>query len=170
MNRRRLLQLGAGTGFAVACAAGTVAWLKPSAAAPALLLDAAARSCFSALANVMLDGSLPTDAATRRVAIERHLERVQQIVAGLPPHARTDLAQLLTLLDTRIGRWALMGAGRTWHDLPPAQLVATLNGMRRSTLALRQQAYLALRELTMAAYFAEPATWRRLGYDGPRAI
>jgi hypothetical protein len=45
-----------------------------------------------------------------------------------------------------------------------------LTGMRRSSLAVRQQAYLALRELTMAAYFAEPATWGRLNYDGPRAI
>lgn len=170
MNRRRLLQLGAGTGLAVACAAGAVAWLKPSAPAPALLRDAPARSCFSALANVMLDGSLPTDAATRRVAIERHLQRVQQVVAGLPPHARAELAQLLALLGTRIGRWALMGAGNDWDDLPPTRLVAMLTGMRRSSLAVRQQAYLALRELTMAAYFAEPATWRRLNYDGPRAI
>jgi hypothetical protein len=41
-------------------------------------------------------------------------------------------------------------------------------GMRRSTLAIRQQVYLALRELMMASYFAGPATWRQLGYPGPR--
>lgn len=170
MNRRRLLQLGAGSGLALTCAAGTVAWLRPLVAPPGMSLGAGALACFSALANVMLDGSLPVDAASRRAAIQGHLQRVQNTVAGLPPHVRAELAQLLTLLDTRIGRWALMGVGSNWHDMPAADLVASLDRLRRSSLTLRQQAYLALRELTMAAYFAEPTTWRQLGYPGPLAI
>ena len=39
--------------------------------------------------------------------------------------------------------------------------------MRASRIALRQQAYHALRDLTHAAYFADAATWARLGYPGP---
>jgi hypothetical protein len=169
MNRRRLLQLGAGAGMAFAAAAGTLAWLRPSAGAHATL-EPPTRTLFGALANVLLDGSLPTDEASRRSAIDLHLRRVQQTIAGLPPHARGELAQLLWLLDTRLGRLALMGVGTPWAALRPTELVAALTAMRSSTLSVRRQVYLALRELTMASYFAEPGTWRQLGYPGPLAV
>jgi hypothetical protein len=42
--------------------------------------------------------------------------------------------------------------------------------MRGSGIALRQQAFLALREIVNAAYFSEPSTWAVLGYPGPLAI
>jgi hypothetical protein len=167
MNRRRLLHLGAGTALALACTAGAVAWLRPG---PAATLEGPARAMFAALADVLLDGSLPTDATTRRAAIDQHLLRLQQTVLGLPPHARAELAQLITLLDTRAGRWALMGLGADWPAISPADLAGALNGMRRSAFSLRRQAYMALRELTMASFFADPSTWRLLGYPGPLAI
>ena len=40
----------------------------------------------------------------------------------------------------------------------------------RVALALRQQAYHALRELTNAAYYADASAWRTLGYPGPSNI
>jgi ribosomal protein L29 len=169
MNRRRLLQLGVGTGLALAMAASTIAWVR-SPAGSDRTLDAPARAVFAALADVMLDGSLPTDAEARRSAIDRHLQRVEQTVAGLPPHVRAELARLLTLLDSRVGRWVLMGMGTGWTAMQPDELAAALENMRRSSLRLRQQVYQALRELTMASYFTEPDTWRRLGYPGPLSI
>jgi hypothetical protein len=45
-----------------------------------------------------------------------------------------------------------------------------LQGMRLSGLALRQQAYAALHDITGAAYFSAPDTWHQLGYPGPLAI
>ena len=42
--------------------------------------------------------------------------------------------------------------------------------MRTSRIGLRQQAYHALRDLTNAAYFADPQTWPLMGYPGPRAV
>jgi hypothetical protein len=169
MNRRRLLHLGAGTALALTCTAGAVAWLQP-AASPLATLDGPARAMFSALADVLLDGSLPTDADARRAAIDQHLLRVQQTVHGLPPHARAELAQLITLLDTRAGRWALLGLGPDWPAMQPTDLAGALSSMRRSAFSLRRQVYMALRELTMASFFADRSTWRQLGYPGPMAI
>jgi hypothetical protein len=169
MNRRRLLHLGAGTALALACTAGAVAWLQPAASPPATL-DGPARAMFAALADVLLDGSLPTDPGARRAAIDQHLMRVQQTVHGLPPHARAELAQLITLLDTRAGRWVLLGLAAAWPSMPPAELARALSSMRRSAFSLRRQVYMALRELTMASFFADPVTWRQLSYPGPMAI
>jgi hypothetical protein len=125
---------------------------------------------FAILANVLLDGSLPVDPALRQRAIVEHVRRVELTVAGLPPHARVELRQLLMLLTTRLGRLALMGIADHWAEMKPSQLADALDRMRRSSLALRQQIYLALRELTMAAFYADPTAWRLLGYPGPSAI
>ena len=51
-----------------------------------------------------------------------------------------------------------------------AQLQASLQSMRTSSLQLRQQVYHALRDLTNAAYFSDPTTWSQLGYPGPREL
>ena len=40
--------------------------------------------------------------------------------------------------------------------------------MRESSLALRQQAFHALRDITNASYFADRSTWAAIGYPGPR--
>jgi hypothetical protein len=57
-----------------------------------------------------------------------------------------------------------------WGSASVAQLQAALQGMRTSSLAPKQQAYHALRDLTHAAYFADAGTWALLGYPGPSAI
>jgi hypothetical protein len=42
--------------------------------------------------------------------------------------------------------------------------------MRDSSLALRQQAYHALRDLTNGGYFADAAPWAVMGYPGQRPV
>ena len=54
--------------------------------------------------------------------------------------------------------------------LTPAELQAALQAMRVASIATRQQVYHALRDLTNAAYYAEPATWAQLGYPGPTPV
>ena len=49
-------------------------------------------------------------------------------------------------------------------------LQQALQDMRTSGLAMRQQIYHALRDLTNAAYYADPKAWPMLGYPGPRAL
>jgi hypothetical protein len=45
-----------------------------------------------------------------------------------------------------------------------------LQGLRTSSLSLRQQVYHALRDLTNAAWFADAAAWSAIGYPGQRAV
>ena len=168
MQRRTLLQLGLGATALLAIAGGGLALMKPGLAQGRM--TAATRPVFHAVARAVLDGSLPADAARREATLVAHLSRLDDTLAGFPPHVQSELSQLLALLASAPGRATLAGLHADWPEAGVPELQAALQSMRSSSLALRQQAYHALRDLTNAAYYADPATWSLLGYAGPRDI
>lgn len=166
MQRRTLLRLGLGAGTALALAGwGAAAW------APGLAPDGglapASRLIFARLAPVLLEGNLPPD---QPAALRAHLGRVDAAVRGLPPATRAELSDLLALLALPPGRFGLIGLQTAWEAASPAELGQALQRLRTSSLQLRRQVYLALRELTVAAYFSDASTWGPLGYPGPRGL
>lgn len=170
-RRRTLLKLGVAGAAVLAVAGGGLALLwQPGLDVQAGRLTPAGRAVFEALARAILDGSLPQDASSRRAALAAHLDRVDAAIAAFPPAVRGELADLLGLLATTPGRLAFAGLGPEWDDASVAQVQAVLEDWRTSSLALRQQAYHALRELTNAAYYADASAWRTLGYPGPSNI
>jgi hypothetical protein len=64
----------------------------------------------------------------------------------------------------------LAGLEAPWPQATVAQVQSALQEMRVSSIALRQQAYLALHDIASGAYFSGPATWAQLGYPGPRSV
>lgn len=165
MQRRTWLKLGLVSATALALVGGGLALHAPAWTRAGL--TAPGRAVFGAIAAAVLDGSLPDEAPARQAALAAWFERLDDSIAALPPHTQAELAQLLTVLGSAPGRWALAGLSTDWPDASVAQVSAALQAMRHSRVALRQQAYLALRELTCAAYFADPGTWLALGYAGP---
>lgn len=165
MQRRTWLKLGLVSATGLALVGGGLA-LRAPAWTPAGL-TASGRAVFAGVAGAVLEGSLPEDGKARAVALAGWFQRLNESIAALPPHTQAELAQLLGVLASAPGRWALAGLATDWADAPVADVRAALLDMRHSRLALRQQAYLALRELTCAAYFADPGTWMALGYSGP---
>jgi hypothetical protein len=167
-TRRRLLQLGAGSAALLLLAGGAALLHQP--ALESGKLTPAGRQSMGALARVVLDGALPEDPA----ALERHLSAFETAVAALPPVVRAELAQLLALCTITLGRWLLMGEAGDFSQLarqvPRTQLAQALQGLRLSKLALRRQAYFALRDLHCAAFYAENAAWPLMGYPGPTQI
>lgn len=103
-------------------------------------------------------------------ALDAWLPRLETAVAQLPPHTQRELSQLLGLLALPVGRKALAGLSGDWADAPLADVQQALQGMRSSRLAVRQQAYLALHDLTGATYFSDASTWPVLGYPGPTPL
>jgi hypothetical protein len=168
MQRRTLLQLGLGSAALLALAAGGLAPWQPGLVAGHL--SATGRKVFHALARAVLDGSLHADAAARQAQLLAHLQRLDATVAGLPGASRTELSRLLALLGTPAGRIALAGLHTDWGEAGVAELQQALQTLRHSRLALRRQAYHALRDLTNAAFYADAATWPLLGYPGPRPL
>ena len=125
---------------------------------------------FSAVGRAVLDKSIPADEGARQTALNGLLARIDTLVTGLPPHAQAELSQLLSLLASSGGRRALAGLSQPWADAPVADIQRALQGMRLASLALRQQAYGALHDITASAYFSDEATWSLLGYPGPVKI
>lgn len=169
MQRRRLLQLGLGGAALLALLGGSVAVMQPGLLKGSTL-SPNARELMAAVARAVLDGSWPAGTVEREQALQAHLDRLQQTIDGLPRHVKKELSMLLALLSSAPGRVALAGLHTDWREATVPQLQAALQSMRMSTLALRQQAFLALRELTNASYYADPGTWSLMGYPGPNQV
>jgi len=168
MQRRTLLKLGIGATVLLAVAGGGIAMLRPGLVAGRL--SDSARQVFAAVAAAVLDGSLPADKAQREAAIGAHLQRLDNMLAGFPAATQAELSQLLALLSSTAGRIGLAGLHTDWPQASVAELQQALQGMRTSSLAMRQQVYHALRDLTNAAFYADPASWSLLGYPGPQSV
>jgi hypothetical protein len=145
-----------------------VAMLEPGLRDGRLTHDA--RVLLSAVARAVLDGSLATEPSARQVALAAHLERLDTTLAGLPVPVRSEISELIALLNVPPGRLVIAGLRSPWSRAGVEEVQAAMQGMRRSSILMRRQVYQALRELTIAAYFADPAAWAALGYPGPRAI
>ena len=168
MHRRGWLKLGLASAVVLAVGGGAAVMYQPGYASGRL--TPAGREVFSGVGRAMLDGSLPVAEPARSVAIEGLLERVDQLVAGLPPHAQDELSQLLALMASGAGRRTLVGLDGAWATASVPEVQAALQSMRTSALSLRQQAYHALHDITGSAYFSDASTWGLLGYPGPVAV
>lgn len=168
MHRRSWLKLGAASAILLAVGGGTLALLQPGWSDAKL--SPAAREVFHAAARGLLEGTLSPDRAARDAALAALLERIEALIAALPAHAQGELSQLLAVLASAPGRRAFAGLTAPWHEATEAQIQQSMQSMRLSSLALKQQAYQALHDIVSGAYFSEPATWSQLGYPGPRVI
>jgi hypothetical protein len=168
MQRRTLLKLGLVSSAVLAVAGGAAALIQPGLDNGRL--TAAGREVFAAIGRAVLDVTLPAEASQRALAMSALLDRIDILVAGLPTHAQAELSQLLALLASGAGRLALAGLSEPWPTATVAEVTTALQGMRLSGLAMKQQAYAALHDLTAGAYFSDASTWQILGYPGPLAI
>ncbi len=165
MQRRTLFKLGIASATVLVLAGGAAALIDPGLTGGRL--SASGREVFSSVGGAVLDKSIPADEGARQIALNGLLTRIDTLVTGLPPHAQAELSQLLSLLATSGGRRTLAGLSQPWADASVTDIQQALQDMRLSSLALRQQAYGALHDITASAYFSDEATWSLLGYPGP---
>jgi hypothetical protein len=168
MQRRSLLKLGVTTAVALSIVGGAAAWLHPGLERGTL--SPIGREVFRSVAMAVLDKTLPVQEGAREISLDGLLNRVDVLVGALPQHAQNELSQLLSLLGNPAGRLGLAGLGTPWADASIEEVQKALQGMRVSGLALRQQAYAALHDITAGAYFSDPSSWPLLGYPGPLKI
>jgi hypothetical protein len=168
MQRRSLIKVGFASASVLVVAGGGFALLAPPFVQGRL--SPGAREMFAAVAESVLQGLLPTANEARRIALQEHLARLELTIAGFPPALQAEVAQLVSLLVHAPGRIALTGLTSPWNTASPAEVHAALQGLRVSSLALRQQAFHALRDLSNAAYFSDSAAWAVLAYPGPQRI
>lgn len=168
MQRRSWLKLGIASAAVLAVGGGALALLEPGLHQGRLA--PAGRRVFTHVGRAMLDGSLPSADPARQVALDGLLLRVDGLALSLPSHAQAELSQLLALLASGGGRRAIAGLSTDWAAASVAELQSAFQSMRTASLDLRQQAYHALHDITMGAYFSDASTWQHLGYPGPTKI
>lgn len=168
MRRRTLLALGAVSAAALAVTGGALALLQPGLRDGRLLPPG--RDVFRGVSRAILDGSLPAGREAMQGALEELLARIDGVIAALPPHAQSELSQLLALLASTAGRRGFAGVGQPWEAAEVADIRRGLQAMRVSGVTLRRQAYQALHDIVNGAWFSDAATWKQLGYPGPVAI
>ncbi len=168
-QRRRFLKLGLGATVLLAVAGGSTALLSTPGLAEGRL-SAPSRQLMRAITMAVCGDLLPPEGPAREARLASHLEQLERQIAGFPPALRGELGQLLTLLGTAPGRFALLGLSQSWAEAEakPAPLQAALIALSQSRLALRQQVFHALRDLNCLVFFNDPASWAQVGYPGPR--
>lgn len=168
MKRRSWLKLGLGSAVVLAVGGGLIAAIEPGWQRGRFSADA--DTVLRACAKALLAGSLPTGDEAQAAALNGLMTRLADAVAALPDHAQAELSELLALMGIAAGRQWLGGVSTPWAQASVADVQAGLQAMRFSRISLRQQAYMALHDLTGAAYFSAPSTWTVLGYPGPRDL
>lgn len=168
MQRRTWLKLGAVSATVLILAGGATALLQPGLQQGRL--SPGAQDVFSSVARAILDGTLPQEPVAAQAALAGLLQRIDALVQALPPHAQSELSQLLGILGIGVGRRTLAALAPDWRSASVAEVQQALQSMRTSRLALRLQSYQALHDIVGAAYFSDASTWPALGYPGPLKI
>lgn len=168
MQRRSLLKLGLAASVVMATAGAGLALVQPGRSAGRF--SAAGRALYASVAQGVLGPLLPAAEPLRAQALSAHLGRLEAAIAGMPQSVQAEVDELTTLLASAPGRLALVGLAVPWQQARPDEVEAALNGLRHSRIALRQQVYQALRELTQAAHFGHAEHWSALNYPGQQPV
>lgn len=168
MKRRTILTLGVVGTTVLAVTGGALALIQPARRNAAF--SDSARTMLSAVARAVLAEILPAENEANAAAMQGLLQRLQTTISGMPTAMQAEVDELLTIVSSAPGRRALVGLSDSWDVASTPAVTGALQDMRTSSLAVRQQAFHALRDLTNAAYFADPSAWPTIGYPGPRDI
>ena len=130
----------------------------------------AGRSVLRSVSEALLEAWLPEPPPERADALEAQVARIEATLDALPPALQREVEELLSLLTFPPGRIVFAGLWRDWPDATVPQRQDALRSMARSSLALRRQAYHALRDIVVSSWFIEPAHWSAIGYPGQRPV
>jgi hypothetical protein len=152
-------------GAAIVAVGGTAAALvRPVWSAGKFLGDGA--TVLGAVGKAVLEGTLPTESAAQNAALAKLVQGIEGVLANFPSRTQAEFVQLVTLLAHPWGRRAL-GMQQDFASASTAEIAAWLQSLRSAPLAVQQQAYHGLHDITLAAYFADPAVWQSIGYELP---
>ena len=165
-NRRSFLKAGFLAAFVLA-AGGGIYRAVHTPGAQRFVLDGEARAALDAIVPAMLAGALPAPAAERTAAVSRTVEGVQIAISNLPLSVQKEVQDLFGLLALAPARRLLTGVSGGWHGADPKAVSAFLQDWRLHRFALLRTAYGALHDLSLGAWYAQPASWSAIGYPGP---
>ncbi|THC40730.1 twin-arginine translocation signal domain-containing protein [Massilia sp. Mn16-1_5] len=165
-KRRSFLKAGA-LGALVLAAGGGIYRAVHTPRPQRFVLDGEARAALGAIVPAMLAGALPTEAAERKAAIDNTIAGVHTAISNLPLPVQKEVQDLFGLLALAPARRLLTGVSNGWEQADPREVSAFLQDWRLHRFSLLRTAYGALHDLSLGAWYAQPASWAAIGYPGP---
>lgn len=171
LDRRRFLQLSAGSAAALGLAATSAqlagcARKAPPPAPGHQYLTAEDLVLFGALLPVV-NGSAWVDSAETRTEA---LRRIDVCCIALDPAAQAQTRQLLDLLQFGLFRRLACGLSRPWGEATHEELAAFLQRWRESGVELFNAGYRGLSKLAAIGWWSQRASWSASRYPGPPAF
>lgn len=166
-SRRSFLKIGAASAIAIALGGAIYRQLNPPAQPHPFMLDGDARKVLAAVIPAMLASALPADPAARAAAVTAASTRVRDAILGLPLATQKEVQDLFGLLALGPARRLLAGVSGGWENAAPQQVHDFLQSWRTHRLTTLQVAYMAMHDLIIGAWYADPSTWASIGYPGP---
>jgi len=171
MNRRDFLKLSAAGSAALTATAVTATLTGCSESLPAdgqwKVLREKDRILLSAIAPVMLKGSLPSEPKAKQTSIASMLPYIDAGIAKLGPHNAKQISDLFTLLNFGLSRGLTTGVWSSWENASEDEIENFLNRWRESSVGLFNVAYNGLNKLMCVTWFGQSAAWENVGYPGP---
>ena len=165
-SRRSFLKAGV-VGALVLAAGGGIYRAMQSPHLERFVLDGEARAALDAIVPAMLSGALPAGAQERQAAIAATVDGVHTAIANLPLPVQKEVQDLFGLLALAPARRLLTGVSGGWAQASEGAVTAFLQDWRLHRFALLRTAYSALHDLSLGAWYAQPASWSAIGYPGP---
>ena len=180
LSRRGFLRLGV-TGSATLAGISLLAGVSGCATTPepsrsTLTADAAPqwhflsrddRILLAALIPTIVGPEFPKDEGERTEATETTLHGMDEAIHFMGPPNQAELRQLFDLLNFAPTRLTLARVTSSWENVDNAQAEAFLQRWRDSRIGLFNNAYLALIQITNAAWYGHPDNFHFSGYAGP---
>jgi hypothetical protein len=167
ITRRSFLKIGVAGAITLAAGGAIYRWSQAPAIPHRFVLEGAAWTVLAAVIPAMLGPALPAAPAARAAAVQAAAGRVRDAVLGLPLATQKEVQDLFGLLALGPARRLLAGVAGGWEQAGPQQVAAFLQGWRTHRLATLQVAYMAMHDLIIGAWYADPSTWEAIGYPGP---
>ncbi|MGL4476522.1 MAG: TAT leader-containing periplasmic protein [Shewanella sp.] len=119
---------------------------------------------------VILEGALPNMPEPHKMALNRTLDSIHATISVLPLTQQDELASLLWALNNRLSLWLLTGSVTPLIMREPSSLAQVLESWRLASMDVQVQAYLGLKDVILASFYALPEHWARLGYKKPQLL
>lgn len=171
MDRRSFLKLGMTSSAALTAVGMTASLSGCSEALPEngqwKVLTQKDRTMLSAIAPVMLKGSLPTESNEKQTALNNMLVVIDSVVNSLGPHNAKQMSDLFMLLNFGATRGLTTGVWSKWENASETEIENFLNKWRNSSLGLFNLGYNGINQLITASWYGQKESWQQIGYPGP---
>ncbi|MRX27637.1 hypothetical protein [Kangiella sp. HZ709] len=95
------------------------------------------------------------------------MQQIDKAIDFVTQSSQDELRQLFDLLGNQLGRAYFAGVWSSWSSANVIAVTEFLNDWRTSFMSLLRSGYMGLHQIVMGAFYAQPQSWKAIGYPGP---